>query len=249
MFLKAGKGRFLEDLKDKPVDEVLPILKAKMAEWERKRRAEPMVAKWLHMQVKRTAYRTLRRHAVATQRRRRRLLGRRRVVAAIEAKKAAATAAAAAAGGYEDIWAKRKDAVAAEAEAEAEEEAERAVVEAEVRRELGLEPAGGGGGRGGGLDLMSVDEVIEDVALPELLDPSQLQQMLQGQDFHMMETEIEALLLKAKTEARLRERKRIKEITEQACPAISRSISPISRVRSPSRRAPRSPARSTRSPA
>ena len=31
----------------------------------------------------------------------------------------------------------------------------------------------------------------------------------------MMETEIEALLLKAKAEARLRERKRIREITEQ----------------------------------
>ena len=31
MFLKAGKGKFLEDLKDKPVDEVLPVLKRKMA--------------------------------------------------------------------------------------------------------------------------------------------------------------------------------------------------------------------------
>ena len=26
MLLKAGKGKFLEDLKDKPVDEVLPVL-------------------------------------------------------------------------------------------------------------------------------------------------------------------------------------------------------------------------------
>ena len=43
-----------------------------------------------------------------------------------------------------------------------------------------------------------------EVNLPELLDPRQLQELLQGQDYHMMETEIEALLLKAKAEARLR---------------------------------------------
>ena len=30
IFLRAGKGKFLEDLKEKPVDEVLPILKRKM---------------------------------------------------------------------------------------------------------------------------------------------------------------------------------------------------------------------------
>ena len=40
------------------------------------------------------------------------------------------------------------------------------------------------------------------VNLPDLLDPRQLQELLQGQDYHMMETEIEALLLKAKAEAR-----------------------------------------------
>lgn len=50
--------------------------------------------------------------------------------------------------------------------------------------------------------------------MPDLLDPQQLQALLQGQDYHMMETEIEALLLKAKAEARLRERKRVREITE-----------------------------------
>ena len=60
MFLKAGKGKFLEDLKEKPVDEVLPVLKAKLIEWERKKRALPMVAKWLHMFVKRVAYKKLR---------------------------------------------------------------------------------------------------------------------------------------------------------------------------------------------
>ena len=43
------------------------------------------------------------------------------------------------------------------------------------------------------------------VNLPDLLDPRQLQELLQGQDYHMMETEIEALLLKAKAEARPRE--------------------------------------------
>merc|ERR1719482_2034153 len=47
MFLKAGKGKFLEDLKEKPIDEVLPVLKAKMLEWERRRRALPLVAKFL----------------------------------------------------------------------------------------------------------------------------------------------------------------------------------------------------------
>ena len=42
--------------------------------------------------------------------------------------------------------------------------------------------------------------------MPELLAPDQLQSLLSGQDYHMMETEIEAIVLKAKTEARLRER-------------------------------------------
>ena len=28
MFLKAGKGKFLEDLKERPIDEVLPVLRA-----------------------------------------------------------------------------------------------------------------------------------------------------------------------------------------------------------------------------
>ena len=49
MFLKAGKGKFLEDLKDKPVNEVLPVLKRKMAEWEAKRRARPVIQRWCHM--------------------------------------------------------------------------------------------------------------------------------------------------------------------------------------------------------
>ena len=31
--LKAGKGKFLEDLKEKPIDEVLPVLRAKLQEW------------------------------------------------------------------------------------------------------------------------------------------------------------------------------------------------------------------------
>ena len=65
---------------------------------------------------------------------------------------------------------------------------------------------------------MSADQLErlegEKASLPELLNPAQLQDLLQGQDYHMMETEIEAILLKAKTEARLRERSRIKEITE-----------------------------------
>ena len=42
--------------------------------------------------------------------------------------------------------------------------------------------------------------------LPEILDPSKLQDLLAGQDYHMLETEIEAIVLKAKTEARLRQR-------------------------------------------
>ena len=39
MFLKAGKGKFLEDLKDKPVDEVLPVLKLTLA----------LTARWLSL--------------------------------------------------------------------------------------------------------------------------------------------------------------------------------------------------------
>ena len=45
-------------------------------------------------------------------------------------------------------------------------------------------------------------------ASEHLVASAQLQALLAGQDYHMMETEIEALLIKAKAEARLRERKR-----------------------------------------
>ncbi len=49
-----------------------------------------------------------------------------------------------------------------------------------------------------------------------MIDADTLQAMLQGQDYHMMETEIEALLFKAKADAKLKERRRIREITDQA---------------------------------
>ena len=49
MFLKAGRGKFMEDLKEKPIEEILPVLKQKMIEWERRRRVMGLLLKWLHM--------------------------------------------------------------------------------------------------------------------------------------------------------------------------------------------------------
>ena len=55
------------------------MLRAKMAEWEKRRRALPMVSKWLHMRVKRVAYLRERRCTVWAQAQRRGVLSRRRV--------------------------------------------------------------------------------------------------------------------------------------------------------------------------
>ena len=90
-------------------------------------------------------------------------------------------------------------------------------MEAEVAEAMAAS-ASGAPRKGGGLELMGLEEselMMEDISLPDLITPKQMQEMLKNGDFHMMETEIEALLLKAKAEARLRERKRIREITEQ----------------------------------
>ena len=230
MFLKAGKGKFLEDMKDKPVDEILPVLKAKLVEWERRKRALPMVAKYLHMQVKRSAFLRTRRLVVRCQARRRGVLARREFEVKLAAYRAANRGRKAGAAGSSP------EAAAAAMATEAA--IEYAEVQAEVAKEMGLDDKaaesaatavrlGGAGqpslmtarGSGGKYGLMSAEESEKlgesAVALPELLTPSQLQELLQGQDYHMMETEIEAIVLKAKTEARLRERQRIREITEQ----------------------------------
>jgi len=251
MFLKAGKGKFLEELKEKPIDEVLPVLKAKMIEWERRRRALPLIAKFLHMQVKRCRYKRERRLAVYVQSHRRGVLARRAFKAKLAAHRAATEAARIAkAEAARSGHAHRPSTLSAEvakAEAQAREYAE---VQAEVAAEMGLseqvaestaaaEALGGekasvaakalqekyglgGAGKGragrGAFDLMSPRSseklAAEAVTLPEILDPKALQALLQGMDYSMMETEIEAIVLKAKTEARLRERQRIHEITE-----------------------------------
>ena len=102
-----------------------------------------------------------------------------------------------------------------DAEAEPQTAEERELAEEIERMKGGAAPTLGEGREGvrtrGVLDLMGEEEekllMAEsemEVNLPELLDPRQLQELLQGQDYHMMETEIEALLLKAKAEARLR---------------------------------------------
>ena len=246
IFLRAGKGKFLEDLKEKPVDEVLPILKRKMNEWEAKKRAMPIVSKWLHMQVKRCAYRRLRRCAVMVQSRRRRTLARRKFAELIKEHRAKGgnkgklklldakekAAADGGGGGGVDPDATPRTAAKQEAEAEA------AQVEAEVAEAMAAS-ASGAPRKGGGLELMGLEEselMMEDISLPDLITPKQMQEMLKknrppprnsapfGAQFSAqfrralqteMETEIEALLLKAKAEARLRERKRIREITEQ----------------------------------
>ena len=134
MFLRAGKGKFLEDLKEKPIDEVLPVLKAKLGEWERKKRAVPLIAKFLHMQLKRVAYRRLRRSTVWVQSRRRGTLARREYAIKLAAHRANKSGqrrkGAQSAEGAE--LAKQ----AARAEADAIEYAE---VQAEVAREMGLD--------------------------------------------------------------------------------------------------------------
>ena len=67
-----------------------------------------------------------------------------------------------------------------------------------------------------GVDLLGAEVDLGEETVPEMIDADTLQAMLQGQDYHMMETEIEALLFKAKADAKLKERKRIREITDQA---------------------------------
>ena len=52
---------------EKPVDEILPLLKKKMEEWERKRRALPMISKWLHMHYHRSRYLRMRKRVVRVQ--------------------------------------------------------------------------------------------------------------------------------------------------------------------------------------
>ena len=203
MFLKAGKGRFLEDLKEKPVDEILPVLKAKLVEWDRKKRALPMVSKFLHMQVKRQAYLRKRRLTIMVQTRRRGVLARRDYAVKLAAyKKAKAEAKAGQRRGG-------SSSVEAAAVARAEEAAiEYAEVQAEVANEMGLhdkaaesaatavrlggapKSARGGGSSSNPWALNNSEEGPEAVTLPELLDPTQLQGILQGQDYHMMETEV-----------------------------------------------------------
>ena len=189
IFLRAGKGKFLEDLKEKPVDEVLPILKRKMKEWEAKKRAMPIVSKWLHMQVKRCAYRRLRRCAVMVQSRRRRTLARRKFAELIkehrakggnkgklkllDAKEKAAAADGGGGGGVDP------DATPRTA---AKQEAEAAQVEAEVAAATAAS-ASGAPRKGGGLELMGLEEselMMEDISLPDLITPKQMQEMLKN---------------------------------------------------------------------
>ena len=64
---------------------MLPVLKRKMAEWEAKRKAKPLIQRWLHMMVRRGQYRRLQQKAIWWQARRRGTLARRRVSAMVEA--------------------------------------------------------------------------------------------------------------------------------------------------------------------
>ena len=56
-----------------------------MAEWERKRKAKPLIQRWLHMMVRRGQYRRLRRWVIWWQAHRRGTLARRRVAVMVEA--------------------------------------------------------------------------------------------------------------------------------------------------------------------
>ena len=44
IFLRAGKGSFLEELKDRDMSEVVPMLVAKIKEWEVRKKARQVVA-------------------------------------------------------------------------------------------------------------------------------------------------------------------------------------------------------------
>ena len=61
IFLRAGRGQFLEELGEKPAEEVLPVLRAKLEEWEARRRAMGTLLKWLFMLVRRCDFRKKRR--------------------------------------------------------------------------------------------------------------------------------------------------------------------------------------------
>ena len=45
IFFRPGKGAFLEELKDRDMSEVVPMLLAKIAEWERRKKARELVTR------------------------------------------------------------------------------------------------------------------------------------------------------------------------------------------------------------
>ena len=210
---------------------MLPVLKKKMAEWERKRRALPMVSKWLHMQVKRSAYKRARRAATRIGAHARAAAVRKHTAPILAHKRRERAAAAAreakrrtrVRGGRQRIGgggASERSAAAAFAEAKAFAEAqETAEVEAEVarlQRERSYDAKMGA--------ARASEAEGDEVEMPELIDPQTLQRMLKDSDYATMETTIEALLLRAQAEARLRERKRIKEITAQVREEAQRKL-------------------------
>ena len=184
----------LEELKEKPIDEVLPILKRKAAEWERRWRALPLLGKWLLMQLKRLAYRRARRGVIVFQARWRGMAARRQFAPILA--RARDEAARRRHFGPGTHVQRLKDGSLAAASSELGSGGDAAAVarewdevEAEVKREMqdGLASgiAWGDGGSGG-----------DDGELPELLSPAQLQALLAGQPYAMMETAIEAILVK-----------------------------------------------------
>ena len=200
----------------------------------------PMVQKWLHMMVRRGQYRRLRRWTVWWQARRRGTLARRRVAGMIEemggrkALRAKAKGAGYGAGGGVTVVPGSAGGWALPEEEEPQTAEEKELAEEIERMKAGAAPTLGQGAAGrstrGVLDLMGEEEekllMAEsemEVSLPELLDPKQLQELLQGQDYHMMETEIEV----------------------RPSPALARSR-PISRAAAERRRTSRNLARSRR---
>ena len=88
IFFRPGKGAFLEELKDRDMTEVVPMLLAKIQEWERKKKARVLIQKFVACWVCKVLYLKKRAQAVRLQSHRRMTKQRREYAVKLAAHKA-----------------------------------------------------------------------------------------------------------------------------------------------------------------
>ena len=88
IFFRPGKGAFLEELKDKDMTEVVPMLLEKIKEWERKKKARVLIQKFVACWVCQQLYRKKRAKAIKLQSHRRMTKQRRDYAVKLAAHKA-----------------------------------------------------------------------------------------------------------------------------------------------------------------